>query len=76
MKRIRGKKQPLTAPGLHALRDEYARTIAFAAETLALECTLGDLVNQAYALTPTETELIWQTAPPRMPFPTPDGVET
>jgi hypothetical protein len=27
MKRIRGKKPPLTAAGLHALRDEYTRTI-------------------------------------------------
>jgi hypothetical protein len=41
VKRIRGKKQPLTAAGLHALRDEYTRTIeparALAAETLTLE---------------------------------------
>ena len=28
VKRIRGKKQPLTAAGVHALRDEYTRTIA------------------------------------------------
>jgi hypothetical protein len=38
VKRIRGKKQPLTAAVLHALRDEYTRTIeparAFAAGTL------------------------------------------
>ena len=27
VKRIRGKKQPLAAAGLHALRDEYSRTI-------------------------------------------------
>jgi hypothetical protein len=27
VKRIRGKKQPLTAAGVHALRDEYTRTI-------------------------------------------------
>ena len=41
MKRIRGKKLPLTAAGVHALRDEYTRTIeparALAAETLNLE---------------------------------------
>jgi hypothetical protein len=40
-KRIRGKKQPLSSAGLHALRDEYTRTIeparALAAETLTLE---------------------------------------
>jgi hypothetical protein len=39
-----GKKQPLTAAGLHALRDEYTRTIAparaRAAEILSLECKL------------------------------------
>ena len=41
---------------------------ALAAETLALERTLSDLVNQAYALTPAEIALMWQTAPPRMPI--------
>ena len=75
VKRIRGKKQPLTSAGLHALRDEYTRTIeparALAAETLTLERTLSDLVNQAYALTPAEIALMWQTAPPRMPIPPP-----
>src|ERR1017187_4461987 len=44
VKRIRGKKLPLTAPGVHALRDEYPPTIeparALAAETLKLERTL------------------------------------
>ena len=52
VKRIRGKKLPLTAAGVHALRDEYTRTIeparALATETLKLERTLSDLVNQAY----------------------------
>jgi hypothetical protein len=75
VKRIRGKKQPLTAAGVHALRDEYTRTIAparaRAAETLTLEHTFSDLVNQAYALTTAEIELMWQTAPPRMPIPPP-----
>ncbi len=41
---------------------------ALAAETVALERTLSDLVNQAYALTPAEIALMWQTAPPRMPL--------
>ena len=44
---------------------------ALAAETLTLEHTLSDLVNQAYALTPAEVDLMWQTAPPRMPIPPP-----
>jgi hypothetical protein len=41
VKRIRGKKQPLPSAGLHALRDDYTRTIeparALATETLTLE---------------------------------------
>jgi hypothetical protein len=77
VKRIRGKKLPLTAAGVRALRDEYSRSIepahALAAETLSLERTLSDLVNQAYGLTPTEIELMWQTAPPRMPILPPTG---
>jgi hypothetical protein len=75
VKRIRGKKQPLTAAGVQALREEYTRTIeparTLAAETLKLECALSDLVNQAYGLTPAEIALLWQTAPPRMPIPAP-----
>ena len=75
VKRIRGKKLPLTAAGVHTLRAEYTRSIeparALAAETLKLERTLSDLVNQAYGLTAAETGLIWQTAPPRMPILTP-----
>jgi hypothetical protein len=72
VKRIRGKKQPLTAAGVQGLRAEYTRTIeparALADETLKLERTLSDLVNQACGLTPAEIELMWQTAPPRMPI--------
>jgi hypothetical protein len=75
VKRIRGKKQPLSSAGLHALRDEYTRTLeptrALATETLTLERTLSNLVNQAYALTPAQIELMWKTAPPRMPIPPP-----
>jgi hypothetical protein len=61
------------------LRDEHACTIeparALATETLPLERTLSDLVNRAYALTPSEIALRWQTAPPRMPI-SPPGPET
>jgi hypothetical protein len=75
VKRIWGKKLRLTAAGVHALRDEYTGTIeparALAAGTLKLERTLSDLVNQAYGLTPAEIELLWKTAPPRMPIPPP-----
>ena len=44
---------------------------ALAAETLDLERTLSDLVNQAYGLIPAEIELMWKTAPSRMPIPPP-----
>lgn len=36
-------------------------------EALGLEQRLADLVNAAYGLTPEEVELLWATAPPRMP---------
>jgi hypothetical protein len=56
----------------------YTRTLeptrALAAETLHLERTLSDLVNQACALTPAKIDLMWQTAPPRMPIPQPLGM--
>ena len=75
VKRIRGKKQPLTAVGVQALREEHTRTVeparALAVEALKLECALSDLVNQAYGLTREEIALMWQTAPPRMPIPPP-----
>jgi len=60
----------VTAAGVQGLRAEYTRSIeparALAAETLKLERTLSDLVNQDYDLTPAETALMWQTAPPHM----------
>ena len=36
-------------------------------ESASLERRLSDLVNQAYGLTPEEVDLLWKTAPPRMP---------
>ena len=72
VKRIRGKKNPLSVAALKSLRDEHARTIeparAQAAQALQLERQLSDLVNEAYGLTPAEVALLWETAPPRMPF--------
>jgi hypothetical protein len=38
---------------------------------LKLQRMLSCLVNQTYALTPAEIELMWKTAPPRMPIPPP-----
>jgi hypothetical protein len=75
VKRVRGKNQPLTAAGLQALRQEHTTTIeparTLAAEALQLECRINDLVNQAYGLTPEEIDLMWKTAPPRMPIENP-----
>jgi len=72
VKRIRGKKNPLSAAALKSLRDEHTRTIeparVQAAEALQLERQLSDLVNEAYGLTPDDVALLWETAPPRMPF--------
>jgi hypothetical protein len=48
---------------------EYAPKIQTAkSELLQIEHRLSDLVNQAYQLTPAEIELMWRTAPPRMPI--------
>jgi hypothetical protein len=72
VKRIRGKKTPLSVAALNSLRDEHGRTIeparAQAVEALQLERQLSDLINEAYGLTTNEVALLWQTAPPRMPF--------
>ncbi|MBL9123254.1 MAG: hypothetical protein JNG90_06445, partial [Planctomycetaceae bacterium] len=75
VRRIRGKKNPLSAAALKSLRDEFARTIEpareQAKEALQLEGQVSDLVNEAYGLTPDEIALMWKTAPPRMPLPPP-----
>jgi hypothetical protein len=75
VKKIRGKKKPLTLAALKSLRDEFARSIkpaqALAGEGLALEHRVSDLVNEAYGLTPADVAIMWKTAPPRMPIPRP-----
>ena len=53
------------------MRDEYTRTIdpacALAAETLNLERLPSAERGMRSAECPAEIELLWQTAPPRMP---------
>ncbi len=72
VKKRRGRKNPLTAAALRNLRDEYVRSIdparALAGEALRLEQEINNLVNEAYGLTPEEIDLMWKTAPPRMPI--------
>jgi type I restriction-modification system DNA methylase subunit len=61
----------LTPAALKDLRAGYAEQATPVqqrqSEALQLERRLADLVNQAYGLTPDEVELLWRTAPPRMP---------
>jgi len=71
-KKLRGKKKPLSLAGLRSLREEHERTIvpaqALAREASGLEHQVSDLVNAAYGLTSEEVQLMWETAPPRMPI--------
>lgn len=63
---------PLGVKGLKSIREAYQEYVpgiqTRKQEALTLEKRLSDLVNQAYQLTPEEIELMWKTAPPRMPF--------
>jgi hypothetical protein len=73
------KGRKLTAADISELRREYGATIEPArqlrANILRLEQRLSDLVNEAYGLTAEEVQLMWRTAPPRMPF-TPAGLSS
>ncbi len=61
----------LSPAGLKELRAGYTDLAAPVregrTEAAKLEQRLSDLVNQAYSLTPEEIDLLWSTAPPRMP---------
>lgn len=61
----------LTPASLRDLRTGHAQQSAPVregrAEAARLERRLSDLVNEAYGLTPEEVDLLWSTAPPRMP---------
>jgi hypothetical protein len=56
---------------LKALREGYQEQATpvqqLRVEAQQLERRLAELVNAAYGLTPAEVELLWRTAPPRMP---------
>jgi Eco57I restriction-modification methylase len=66
------RARKLSAADIARLKQEHRDTLEPAAraanEALALERKLSDLVNAAYGLTPEEVKLMWDTAPPRMPF--------
>lgn len=63
-----GGLSPQQVKRLGEVYREYAIPIQNSrAEAERLEARLADLVNQAYGLTPEEIDLMWRTAPPRMP---------
>jgi hypothetical protein len=72
IRKARGVRRPLSAAGVQAVREEYAKTVqpmeAALREAERLEWRLSDLVNEAYGLTPDEVRLMWATAPLRMPL--------
>jgi hypothetical protein len=72
IRKARGKGKPLTAAGLHSVREEYRNTVeparVVAEEMLRLEEQIADWVYRAYGLTRSEIELVQRTAPPRMPL--------
>jgi hypothetical protein len=61
----------LTPSSLRDLRSGYEEGAApireARAEAAHLERRLSDLVNESYGLTSEEVDLLWSTAPPRMP---------
>jgi hypothetical protein len=71
VRKLRGRSKPLSPAGLRALRDGFAESVLplkqAAAEAMDLERRVSDCVNEAFGLTKEETDLVWKTAPPRMP---------
>jgi hypothetical protein len=68
----RAKRGTVTSAELRRLREEF-ETAAAALQALVrranqLEREVAALVNEAYGLSPDEIELLWRTAPPRMPI--------
>lgn len=63
---------PLSPAAFKALRQAYNEYVPAIqtrrTEAMKLEHCLSQRVNQAYQLTPEEIDLMWKTAPPRMPI--------
>ncbi len=67
--KVAGGLSPASLKEVQQVYNDYAPTIQNRkAESLQLEHRLSDLVNQAYGLTSEEIDLMWKTAPPRMPI--------
>ena len=80
VKKVRGKKAPLSVAGVKRMREAHAESVVplqtLAREAASLERTVSDLVNDAFGLTPEDVKLMWDTAPPRMPIPAPGVIKT
>jgi hypothetical protein len=77
VRKLRGKKNPLSLSALKNLREEHGRTIlpaqSLGREAQSLEVRINNLVNSAFGLTMEEIRLMWETAPPRMPIAPPSA---
>ncbi len=80
VRKLRGRSKPVGPTALRALRDGFAESLTplkkAAAEAADIELRLSDCVNEAYGLTKEEVELMWKTAPPRMPIAAADAART
>jgi hypothetical protein len=72
VKKLRGRKAPLTVADMKRLRVEHAASVltrqTLAWEADGFEWQAPDLVNEDDGLTPDDVRLMWETVPPRMPF--------
>jgi hypothetical protein len=77
VKELLPKRRGLTVAEHLRLKAEHAGHVAplqaSAREAAALERELSDLVNAAFGLTPADVQLLWDTAPPRMPIARPSA---
>ncbi|MDP8947512.1 MAG: hypothetical protein M3N09_05345 [Actinomycetota bacterium] len=63
-----GRLTPAALKDLHTGYTEMAASVRESRiEAAELERRLSDPADQAYGLTPEEVDLLWSTAPPRMP---------
>ena len=72
VKKFLPRSRKLSSTEITRLVQERATTIEplrlANSKIFAIERKLSDLVNEAYGLTPEEVQLMWETAPPRMPY--------
>jgi len=72
VKKLRGRKATMSVAEVKRLAEEHKQSVLPLHENFResdrLEHRVSDLVNAAFGLTPEEVELMWKTAPPRMPI--------